>query len=93
MVEACVYVAWSEDMRAVKIGVSSKPHRRMCKIKNQGHGLPMLYWHTKPVPRAHSIERAAHVRLHKSRLNGEWFCVLPETAIRVIRKAMRQINV
>lgn len=87
-----VYVAWSEDMGASKIGVAIKPHRRMAKLKGQGHGRPLLFWQSVPHQRARSIERAAHVRFAKSRLNGEWFAIQPETAIRGIRKLMKDFS-
>lgn len=70
--------------RAVKIGYSSRPERRLPSLRNNGGGaLTPPNMDCKPgyfyavIPGGREVEKALHRSLYSHRISGEWFRLSP----------------
>lgn len=68
----------------VKIGVSRNLFARCSSLKTGSPGGDLLFFCRRPYAGATDVEARAHHQLRKRRLNGEWFDVSAEGAIRVV---------
>lgn len=83
-----VYVA-ATSMRHLKIGVAIDPAKRMREL-NTGNArrVGLIFFVRCMDVSAVTVERLVHRILAGNQLQGEWFAVSPETAIRAINRAM-----
>lgn len=79
-----VYVIKKED-GAVKIGISQDVQKRVNALSKQGGFEIVNQFHTEPCSNAHEIEREMHMKYKKLRIDGEWFNVSFEKAVKALK--------
>ena len=85
-----LYVMQAEDGSGpVKVGISGDPNARCVGVSAAADIKMRLVHCTPPVKNARTAERAAHSRLAKHRLQGEWFSVDPAVAIAAVDGVVR----
>jgi hypothetical protein len=83
-----IYVMAVKD--SIKIGISHNPQRRREELQIAAMQDVRLVWTAQRMPRflARKVEVAAHARLEKFCVGGEWFSVSALVAIDVVRAEM-----
>lgn len=81
-----IYVVENER-GLVKIGVSQNVDQRLKTLSKQGGFTICHLYATESCSNAFKIENYVHKCLRKYRINGEWFSVSYEEALKVVKKA------
>lgn len=79
----CIYVVENEH-GAVKIGVSQNVSGRIKVLSKQGGFKPINVYHTKMCSNGYEIENKIHKRLEAYRIDGEWFKLSFNDAVKVV---------
>lgn len=79
-----IYVVEKEN-GAVKIGISQDVEKRVHALSKQGGFKIVKLFYTKPCSNAHEIEREMHTRYKELRIDGEWFNISFEKAVKSLK--------
>ena len=92
MTGSFVYVVRG-DHNLVKIGTTTDPRARLASLRTAS-AFPIDYSYIAVTPDNSGpvIVRAAHTRLKRHRINGEWFGVAPENAVAALNGAARRLG-
>lgn len=86
-----LYVIGSDEMPAIKIGISGNPEAR-CRDLQTGSPFALRVLHTQSVSDADAAEAIVHRVLRSHRIHGEWFGVAYEAALEAIAAALLMLN-
>lgn len=79
-----IYIVEKEN-GTVKIGISQDAEKRVHVLSKQGGFKISNLFYTKPCSNAHEIEREMHTRYKESRIDGEWFDLSFEKAVKSLK--------
>ena len=79
-----IYVVEKEN-GVVKIGISQDAEKRVRALSKQGGFKIVNLFYTKPCSNAYEIEREMHTRYKESRIDGEWFDISFEKAVKSLK--------
>lgn len=78
-----IYVVENER-GAVKIGISQDVSNRIKVLSKQGGFKPINVYHTKMCSNGYEIENKIHKKLEPYRIDGEWFKLSFNEAVKVV---------
>jgi len=82
----CVYVIYNPELNITKIGISDNVSVRKTALEASCGCRLTLHYNTKHIINARDYEMKIHDRLSDKRKLGEWFNILPEEAIEVVKE-------
>ena len=76
----------------VKIGRTKTPEIRKKTLENMSGGPAIKFYLSREVGNSEKVEIAAHKKLNKDKVHGEWFCCEFDDARRVVEEVTGEIG-